>query len=78
MIEVTFFAAAREAAGTHSAHVSVTSVSDLRARLIQDFGDRMVTVLDVSSLVSDGRRLQAGDPLADGAHVHVLPPFAGG
>lgn len=78
MIEVRFFAAAREAAGTSGARIAADSVGELRTQLVKVFGARMEQVLMVSSLVSDGRRLSDDDPVADGTEIDVLPPFAGG
>lgn len=35
-------------------------------------------VLDVSTTLLDGRAVTASEPLAEGAILEVLPPFAGG
>jgi molybdopterin converting factor small subunit len=50
------------------------------AALLAEAPDRLADVVAISSLVSDGRRLDpaSGDQLPAGATVDVLPPFAGG
>lgn len=35
-------------------------------------------VFTLSAVVVEGRRLDPADAVPDGAHVEVLPPFAGG
>src|SRR5665647_1331624 len=35
-------------------------------------------VLDVSTILLDGRAVTASEPLTEGAILEVLPPFAGG
>jgi len=35
-------------------------------------------VLDVSTILLDGRAVTAAEPLTEGAILEVLPPFAGG
>lgn len=35
-------------------------------------------IFALSAVVVDGRRLDPADPVPEGAHVEVLPPFAGG
>ena len=79
---VTFrlFAAARAAAGTAEVEVSGGSVSEVIDRLAAGLTPRFADVLAVSSLVSDGTRLDRASAalLPEGAVVDVLPPFAGG
>jgi molybdopterin converting factor small subunit len=79
---VTFrlFAAARAAAGTADVRLPGGPTSEVLGRLVAGLPPRFAEVLAVSSLVSDGTRLDpaSAELLADGAVVDVLPPFAGG
>ncbi len=76
MVTVRFFAAAREAAGVSSVEVEPGPIGSRLAE--QDFGPRFDKVLEVSTLLCDGRRLTGQDSAGDGCVVDVLPPFAGG
>ena len=38
----------------------------------------LAVVLDVSTILLDGRAVTASEPLTEGAILEVLPPFAGG
>jgi molybdopterin converting factor small subunit len=79
---VTFrlYASAREAAGTSTLHVAPGRTVDVLAALAAGRSPRFASVLAVSSLMSDGYRLDrtAATPLDAGTVVDVLPPFAGG
>ena len=77
-VTVQFYAGAREAAGTGTAVVAARDVSELRVRLGEQFGARLVNIMEVSTLLCDGRRLEATDPLPADCEVELLPPFAGG
>ena len=63
---VRYFAAASEAAGL-----------ELRALLVERYGDAMARVLASGSFLVDGV-VSRDDSRALGATVDVLPPFAGG
>lgn len=76
MVTVRLFAAARDAAGSATLQIPAGTVGEGLAAL--GLGERFSTVLAVSSLLSDGRKLTPEDALPDGAVVDVLPPFAGG
>ncbi len=78
MVTVRYFAAARDAAGQRSEDVTAASVADLVDDLVERHGPRMADVLAVSSLVSDGARIDRDHPLTADDCVDVLPPFAGG
>ncbi|KAB1644810.1 MoaD/ThiS family protein [Gulosibacter chungangensis] len=77
MREVRLFAAAADAAGTESVALAAATVEELRARLVEKFGDEFSRVLAQCSLLADGAKVASG-PLPQGATVDVLPPFAGG
>lgn len=78
MITVRFFGGAREAAGTPSQTIDAATADDLERALTAQFGDRMGRILNVSSLLCDGRRVTGDDPIPPHTAVDVLPPFAGG
>jgi len=77
MVTVRFFASARAAAGTPEATLAVADLDALRAGLTEKFGADLARVLSISSFLVDGV-VARGGPLAEGAVVDVLPPFAGG
>ncbi len=79
MPTIRYFAAARSAAGRAEEIVDAGTLADLVAAVSSQHGGRLADVLASSSFLVDG--LTAHDhsaPLADGATVDVLPPFAGG
>lgn len=80
MITFRLFAAARAAAGTAEVHVPAGPASTVLPSLVAGLPERFARVLSVSSLVSEGTRLDpsSDEPIPDGAVVDVLPPFAGG
>ena len=77
---VRLFAAARAAAGTAEVTVPAGPLDGILADLRAAHPPRFADVLAVSSLVSDGVRLDPADPtpIPPGAVIDVLPPFAGG
>ncbi|CAN5249108.1 MoaD/ThiS family protein [soil metagenome] len=75
---VRYFAAAAEAAGTEEEHLPAQSTAgELKAALVQRYGDAMARVLASGSFLIDGV-VSRDDARALGARVDVLPPFAGG
>jgi molybdopterin converting factor small subunit len=81
IVTVRLFAAARAASGGAAAlHAPAGPLDRLLAHLRDSQPPRFGEVLAVSSLVSDGVRLDPGHPveLPAGAVIDVLPPFAGG
>jgi molybdopterin synthase sulfur carrier subunit len=60
--------------GTHVGDVEVGDV--LAAAAAAHTG--LSVVLDVSTILLDGRAVTASEPLTEGAILEVLPPFAGG
>lgn len=79
-VTVRLFAAARAAAGTAELHVAAGPVDAVVRDVAAGRSPRFAQVLAISSLVSDGVRLDPRDPtpLPAGAVLDVLPPFAGG
>ena len=80
MIRVRLFAAAAEAAATDEVHVDAADTAALSGDLRARFGVEFARVLDRSSLLVDGVRMNSGEDvsLTDASTVDVLPPFAGG
>lgn len=79
MIQVRYFAAAAEAAGTDTEHLDASILGELIDRLRARHGADLERVLTRCSLLVDGTRTaDAAAPLPDVATVDVLPPFAGG
>ena len=77
MVEVRYFAGAVDAAGTRTETLEATTVGDLRALLLERYGDAMARVLRTGSFLVDGV-VSRDDAKPLGARVDVLPPFAGG
>ena len=80
LVTVRLFAAARAAAGTGELRLPPAPVDELVAGLLATLPERFGPVLAISSLVSDGTRLdrRSQAPVGAGAVIDVLPPFAGG
>lgn len=80
-VTVRFFAAAKAAAGTADEQRALPSPADLGnllGELISDHGSPLSTVLDRCSFLVNEVTAGPATPLANGAVVDVLPPFAGG
>jgi molybdopterin converting factor small subunit len=75
---VRYFASAAEAAGRDEELLpAVATVGELRAVLVDTYGDAMARVLASGSFLVDGV-VSRDDSRALGGRVDVLPPFAGG
>ena len=77
MAEVRYFAAAAEAAGRESESLEAATVGELKAVLVERYGELMGRVVASGSFLVDGIASR-DDAKAIGARVDVLPPFAGG
>ena len=75
---VRYFAAAAEAAGSEQEYLDAPATAgELRALLVDRYGDAMARVLASGSFLIDG--VVSRDPATPiGRAVDVLPPFAGG
>lgn len=88
MVDVHFFAAARDAAGCTHTNLAGTDVPATLGDLLQFLsttftgstraGTSMADVLQRCSFLLDGKTGTAETPLAGISRVDVLPPFAGG
>jgi molybdopterin synthase sulfur carrier subunit len=75
-VTVRYWAGARRAAGRDSEQLSAGNLRDLLSQL----GSRpaLTDVIAASSVLVDGIANPSDNPLAEGAVVDILPPFAGG
>src|SRR5450830_1479403 len=85
-VTVRYWASARAVAGCDSERLGVhvgsvnvgsVSVGDVLAAAAAAHTGLSV-VLDVSTILLDGRAVTASEPLTEGVILEVLPPFAGG
>ena len=73
-----YFAAAAEASGVEEESLpAVSTVGEVKAVLLERYGDAMARVLASGSFLVDGV-VSRDDARPLGARVDVLPPFAGG
>ncbi|WP_402466426.1 MoaD/ThiS family protein [Isoptericola aurantiacus] len=80
MVELRYFAAARAALGRSGESLVVddgATVGDVVGRLSAASPDA-APVLSRCSVLLDGRRVDGGETVPDGATLDLLPPFAGG
>ncbi|ATY15076.1 MoaD/ThiS family protein [Amycolatopsis sp. AA4] len=81
-VVVRYFASARAAAGTEEEKVELAAgatVADAVQALRELHPGQLSRVLDAASfLVNEVAVRDRGRALSDGAHLDVLPPFAGG
>ena len=77
MANVRYFAAAAEAAGLEEEKLEASTVAQLKALLVEKYGEPMKKVLASGSFLVDGV-VSRDDAATIGARIDVLPPFAGG
>jgi molybdopterin converting factor small subunit len=76
-VTVRYWAGARRAAGLASEELTASTLADLLAQL--QARPRLADVIAASSVLVDEVRPSREDlPLATGAVIDILPPFAGG
>src|SRR5262245_46034707 len=78
LVTVRLFAALRELAGAPRVEAEGDTVADVVGGLSRRFGERFASVASAGSVVVDGERAEASQPLADGQEVALLPPVSGG
>lgn len=76
-VTIRYWAAARAAAGCDSEHFPGHLVGDVLAEAAAAHTGLGV-ILEVSTILLDGRAVTAAEALSDGSTLEVLPPFAGG
>ena len=78
-VTVRYFAGARAASGVDTETRDASSLAELVGQIVAEHGDRLERVLTACSFLVDGTSTRdRAMPLAPGAVVDVLPPFAGG
>lgn len=77
MTRVRYFAAAADAAGTDAEERSESTLTSLRAALVQEH-PALADILPRCAVMVDGVRTDSDLPLDDVELIDVLPPFAGG
>ena len=76
-VTVRYWAAARAAAGRARETTDAGTLADVIDRLCEGRPE-LARVLGICSFLVDDLRAGPSTPLADGAVVDALPPFAGG
>jgi molybdopterin synthase sulfur carrier subunit len=76
-VTVRYWASARAVAGCDSENFEGLDVGDVLAAAAAAH-TALSAVLDVSTILLDGRAVTASEPLTERATLEVLPPFAGG
>lgn len=79
-VTVRYFAAAEDAAGREQEELAFpegSTLGDVKAALVERYGDLMQRVVESGSFLVDGVvRRDSAHPV--GHRIDVLPPFAGG
>ena len=80
IINLIFFASAKQAAGISEKKFEISSSEDLKNQLIELGGHKLLRIIEVSSILSDGQKINIFDyaQLKNDQNLEVLPPFAGG
>lgn len=78
MARLRLFAQAREAAGTSSADVLGSTVEEVLAAAVAQFGSGFADVLEMSKVWVNGEEVPMSHPVGDNDEVAVLPPVSGG
>ena len=76
-VTVRYWASARAVAGCDSENFEGLDIGDVLAAAAAAH-TALSAVLDVSTILLDGRAVTAVEPLTEGVILEVLPPFAGG
>lgn len=80
IINLIFFASAKQLAGVTEKKFEISSSEDLKNQLIELGGPKLVRIIEVSSILSNGQKINIFDysQLKNEQILEVLPPFAGG
>lgn len=80
IINLIFFASAMQVAGVTEKKFEISSSEDLKNQLIELGGPKLVRIIEVSSILSNGQKINIFDysQLKNEQILEVLPPFAGG
>lgn len=80
IINLIFFASAKQLAGVTEKKFEISSIEDLKNQLIELGGQKLLRIIEVSSILSNGQKINIFDysQLKNEQILEVLPPFAGG
>ena len=78
MATVRFFAQAREAAGTGTAHIDGATVGEVLEAAVEQFGPGLAAVIGMSKVWLNGEEVPREHRVTDKDEVAVLPPVSGG
>lgn len=80
IINLIFFASAKQVARVTEKKFEISSSEDLKNQLIELGGPKLVRIIEVSSILSNGQKINIFDysQLKNEQILEVLPPFAGG
>ena len=80
IINLIFFASAKQVAGVTEKKFEISSSEDLKNQLIELGGQKLLRIIEVSSIFSNGQKINIFDysQLKNEQILEVLPPFAGG
>ena len=76
-IDIEFFASAKAAAKTSQVSFEVKDVKDLESKLIELGGQKLIEIVKVSSILSNGQKIELNQ-IKEDSNIQILPPFAGG
>ena len=76
-IDIEFFASAKAAANTSQVSFEVKDVKDLESKLIELGGQKLIEIVKVSSILSNGKKIELNQ-IKEDSNIQILPPFAGG
>ena len=76
-IDIEFFASAKAAAKTSQVSFEVEDVKDLESKLIELGGQKLIEIVKVSSILSNGQKIELNQ-IKEDSNIQILPPFAGG
>lgn len=76
-IDIEFFASAKAAAKTSQANFEVKDVKDLESKLIELGGQKLIEIVEVSSILRNGKKIELNQ-IKEDSNIQILPPFAGG
>ena len=76
-IDIEFFASAKAAANTSQVSFEVKDVKDLESKLIELGGQKLIEIVKVSSVLSNGQKIELNQ-IKEDSNIQILPPFAGG
>jgi|FLOH01.1.fsa_nt_gi sulfur-carrier protein len=78
LVEIKFYAAAREAAGVPHVHVQPDSIEEIIASLIKSSGELARVLPQCSYLIDEVAVRDRSIQVKGGSRIDVLPQFAGG